>query len=145
MKFTDSVANDCYQGAIERSRWRMLFGNNVLWNWSMLRLALRVYMLSVLLLLLGSKLSRRTAFISLILNLYISVCMHLDSFRPNNPTPNKINLQLITSFPRRLRVPCRDRCALWRIALHCQRECIPMNVSCCWALPSRAHMPLACS
>ena len=31
----------------------MLFGHNVLWDWSMLRLAVRVYMLSVLLLLLG--------------------------------------------------------------------------------------------
>jgi hypothetical protein len=82
MKFTDSVANNCHQGAIERTRWRMLFGNNVLWNWSMLRLAVRVYMLSVLLLLLSSKLSRRTDIISLISNLYRSVCMHLNSFRP---------------------------------------------------------------
>jgi hypothetical protein len=82
MKFTDSVANDCYQGAIKRTRWRMLFGNNVLWNWSMLRLVVRVYMLSVLLLLLGSKLSRGTDIISLISNLYLSVCMHLNSFRP---------------------------------------------------------------
>jgi hypothetical protein len=60
----------------------MLFGNNVLWNWSMLRLVVRVYMLSVLLLLLGSKLSRGTDIISLISNLYLSVCMHLNSFRP---------------------------------------------------------------
>jgi hypothetical protein len=41
-----------------------------------------VYMLSVLLLLLGSKLSRGTDIISLISNLYLSVCMHLNSFRP---------------------------------------------------------------
>jgi hypothetical protein len=102
----------------------MLLGNNVLWDWGMLRLAVRVYMLSVLLLLLGSKLSRRTDIISLDSNLYRFVWLHLNSFRPYNSTPNKIHLQLITSFPRRLRVPCRDRCALWRIALHCQRECI---------------------
>jgi len=31
----------------------MLFGYNMLWDWSMLCLVVRVYMLSVLLLLLG--------------------------------------------------------------------------------------------
>jgi len=61
---TDAIANDHHQGSFERTRWRVLLGNNLLWDWSMFRLVVRVYLLSVLLLLLGSTLSRTTFIIS---------------------------------------------------------------------------------
>ena len=95
---TDAIANDHHQGSFKRTWWRMLLGNNMLWNWSMFRLVVRVYMLSVLLLLLGSTLFRTRFIISSDPNFQRTVCMQLDSLHPYNSILNRHSSSLLFLF-----------------------------------------------